>query len=1431
MATPPRFAVDFQVHVTQGLFRSTSVWVYRQFVLTGDTLDVFADGKTRRLHSFRVRDCSLVHVLGHYYNLKKKDRPKLLLSCPNVTLFRTFSALLDAAKASPEWQLPATNTWNQLMAVANSILDTELVKPTEGLSISSMTLAKVQEHVGRLKATRDALAECPTAEEIYDKLLDMEAAYVADAAIVNFAHTVAMLHPVAYAKPRPPTQTSWRDKLHRCPHPACQEPLTLAQMHDIHLKDAAVVCPRCGSQLRYGVFQLADILAADPTMGTAPWTCLPRDGELSTFKASMEKKVDAETYDRIVGAVVRRLERTDMDLVRAMVHHLDFVEKICSNIEYWTTPQVIHSAILRYHKFMRLFQVKHPSTTLVPTCDINLVWHTHQTFPQDYRAYCKALCSMVLEHNDAISKRNAVDGFAATCRLWATHFDEAYSSFPVATKDAGGERIRLPSHACRFVGVGEPLAGVPSAMDDPAASKKLIFVAVLGTPVIDSRVLPEKFWQRGQDNQGRRSSTTTPQPSPSKPTLRSPKTESKSTWLQTLWRLIQVALVLLAAATLDYAKWTPALPLPTIDVATPWIASVAAGGFFLMGCFLCGAGRSRGSSSKSYSVAIPRVSISSSTGRRSSVAASTSSYSSRRSTTSYSTTYDYSGGSSWGGGDSGGDGGDYQVSFPLIDLSYLLSISTPVLASSFASIQEQLDNAIILTLSNPLGSPIATQGDLHLPLNMKLVTSYVERSPTTSQCRGSTPEVTTTCSSCNTSRDAPGMSKSLVHVVGTCRRDVSSGCGNRYDGVDTNRFTMGNAPSSDFLIDFQAATTVKAHYTASNCRFSIKRQTLSIAFDHGTTPPKTLDVRHVHIKPIDGKSYELRYKEDLVVMLPTPSQSRFDAFLHVLDLAKATKESTLPPTTTQTQLMDVAVAISQTFEAKRSIIPSIPISNMTVDKVQAHLAEMQAMYKTLTTCNSNEDLYELLLEFEAAYVADREINNFAHTVHKLHPKQYQRHQQLRQQPLLASSLKTSLREILKPCPSCKQDLPITVMFAVQMQGKTEKCPHCATTFSYESFHVAQLITHCGTQRVHETASNSDSINAFMYDTRMHLASIRSLINDAMMRAAAEGSHLSTDARNRWRSHIDASRIKLDCSHGVIYANLTVDLVHAMVRQLYFILKVCSHADYWSHPQVIAASIARYHQFMHLMRSQPKMMFVPTVDIDLVWHAHQCDPQEYARYCNDLVGKLVDHDDTITGDDLQTSYADTFRAWAQEFDEPYSSFAPTQPPDGSNNAWRLPSQDCRFVGVDEAINLDGRPVFVSVIGTPVFDGRVIATESSQANLVKSMDCAPLSNKLDWTVEPRHLPNSPPMSFPDITQPFKAVQSMITHLLSPSKSTARPPPRPLASSNATPAKNSPSQAISSSSTTQVSDSYVYDDTCSFSVFTSSDGGDEGGDCGGD
>ncbi|KAG9406877.1 hypothetical protein AC1031_003207 [Aphanomyces cochlioides] len=641
MATPPRFAVDFQVHVTQGLFRSTSVWVYRQFVLTGDTLDVFADGKTRRLHSFRVRDCSLVHVLGHYYNLKKKDRPKLLLSCPNVTLFRTFSALLDAAKASPQWQLPATNRWNQLMAVANSILDTELVKPTEGLSIS-------------LKATRDALAECPTAEEIYDKVLDMEAAYVADAAIVNFAHTVAMLHPVAYAKPRPPTQTSWRDKLHRCPHPACQEPLTLAQMHDIHLKDAAVVCPRCGSQLRYGVFQLADILGADPTMGTAPWTCLPRDGELSTFKSSLEKKVNAATYDRIVGAVDRRLQRADIDLVRAMVRQLDFVEKICSNIEYWTTPQVVHAAILRYHKFMRLFQVKHPSTTLVPTCDIDLVWHTHQTFPQDYRAYCKALCSMVLDHNDTMSKRNVVDGFAATCRLWATQFDEAYSSFPVATKDAAGERIRLPSHACRFVGVDEPLAGIPSATDDPAASKKLILVAVLGTPVMDSRVLPEKFWQRGQGSQGRTSSTTTPQPSPSKPTLRSPKTESKSTWLQTLWRLIQVALVILAAATLDYAKWTPALPLPTIDVVTPWIASVAVGGFILMGCFLCGAGRSRDSSSKSFSVAIPRVSISSSTGRRSSVAASTSSYTSRGSTTSYGTTYDYSGGSSWGGGDSGG---------------------------------------------------------------------------------------------------------------------------------------------------------------------------------------------------------------------------------------------------------------------------------------------------------------------------------------------------------------------------------------------------------------------------------------------------------------------------------------------------------------------------------------------------------------------------------------------------------------------------------------------------------------------------------------------------------------------------------------------------------------------------------------------------------
>ena len=42
-----------------------------------------------------------------------------------------------------------------------------------------------------------------------------------------------------------------------------------------------------------------------------------------------------------------------------------------------------------------------------------------------------------------------------------------------------------------------------------------------------------------------------------------------------------------------------------------------------------------------------------------------------------------------------------------------------------------------------------------------------------------------------------------------------------------------------------------------------------------------------------------------------------------------------------------------------------------------------------------------------------------------------------------------------------------------------------------------------------------------------------------------------------------------------------------------------------------------------MASSPRKIFVPTLDIDLVWHTHQLFSEQYQPDCTKYVGRFVD----------------------------------------------------------------------------------------------------------------------------------------------------------------------------------------------------------------
>ncbi|GLB34355.1 putative glycine-rich domain-containing protein-like [Lyophyllum shimeji] len=126
--------------------------------------------------------------------------------------------------------------------------------------------------------------------------------------------------------------------------------------------------------------------------------------------------------------------------------------------------------------------------------------------------------------------------------------------------------------------------------------------------------------------------------------------------------------------------------------------------------------------------------------------------------------------------------------------------------------------------------------------------------------------------------------------------------------------------------------------------------------------------------------------------------------------------------------------------------------------------------------------------------------------------------------------------------------------------------------------------------------------------------------------------------------------------------VSIDLVGAVIRQGAFIKKMQELR--WTHPDffesdpdrahlVLRHAIARYHGFLDLLAASPKSVFVPTLDIDLVWHTHQLMGPEYNADCMDHVGRYIDHDDKVEEDALANVFDATCRAWKDRFNVPYT----------------------------------------------------------------------------------------------------------------------------------------------------------------------------------
>ncbi len=126
------------------------------------------------------------------------------------------------------------------------------------------------------------------------------------------------------------------------------------------------------------------------------------------------------------------------------IHGFDLLASATSQAEfYWQIQplferrtQSFASAVLKYKRFMAMF--RHLPTLdfkLVPTYEIDLIWHTHMTggSANEYYHDCQWMCGKMIDHDDAYGGRDRQgvlkESFARTAELWHSLYqDDSYSA-------------------------------------------------------------------------------------------------------------------------------------------------------------------------------------------------------------------------------------------------------------------------------------------------------------------------------------------------------------------------------------------------------------------------------------------------------------------------------------------------------------------------------------------------------------------------------------------------------------------------------------------------------------------------------------------------------------------------------------------------------------------------------------------------------------------------------------------------------------------------------------------------------------------------------------------------------------------------------------------------------------------------------------------
>ena len=112
------------------------------------------------------------------------------------------------------------------------------------------------------------------------------------------------------------------------------------------------------------------------------------------------------------------------------------------------------------------------------------------------------------------------------------------------------------------------------------------------------------------------------------------------------------------------------------------------------------------------------------------------------------------------------------------------------------------------------------------------------------------------------------------------------------------------------------------------------------------------------------------------------------------------------------------------------------------------------------------------------------------------------------------------------------------------------------------------------------------------------------------------------------------------------SRIQYDIVAACSRQRVFNYQVS--LPHYGDQRFLRDALERYKQHLRFKQQHPNTFLVPCYDFDLMWHAHQVHPLAYRTDTMKILGRVLNHDDSVNdrrpGSKLVTSAKATIKIW-------------------------------------------------------------------------------------------------------------------------------------------------------------------------------------------